>query len=345
MLIQPSRPATAQGPATAPAPAPADPALTFALPPVIDGSFVNDIIRCLRYAYYRHVMHRVPLKRHPALDFGTAFHDAVHEWYISGCTADGIAKGLTIWDAYETPEDAGTRTQELGKARFEEYCLHYKHQPFELLRLQDGTPCSETGFCLPLTSDITYGGRIDRIIKWNDGRIYISDLKTASALGQYWLKQFRPHLSFTGYIWGASQIINQPICGAHIDGVSTAKSPQYKYLRDITTRTPREFHDFKTSVRRSCARFLVACKMAETEDPLDAFYMEPHSCSSYSGCPYRDLCNSGCSPAIVNAKYAYEIWHPYSDGEEAGGSADPDKTFYRLPGAPSNTPCTRTPSA
>lgn len=315
------------------------------LPAIVDGTWLGAIQRCWRYGYYAHVMHLRPRKVAVALNFGIAIHDAVHVWYTGKhperpdddpvCepkseTAAQLAIHFTLNNkdiqSNEDSRNANFAATVVLPAYFEEYAT----EPFEVVG-------SEIGFCFPLEqgSNIVYGGRFDRLLRWEDGRLMIADTKTTSRLGSYYMAKFRPHLSITGYITQAGVLMGEQIFGCMIDAISTAKNPQSRFLRDITTRTPAEVQEWKDTVKDHCHEFLCRCRMAEEVGPLRAFPQCPGegSCHLYSGCEFRRLCVGAPNDTLIDGLYVRKAWLPYIPGVTTRDSEDdpePDPITFEV---------------
>lgn len=296
----------------------------YKTPEVMDGSFTRDVLRCKRYAYYSHILGLKSLKPQVALDFGTAMHKMVEIWYTCNKTESSVETAQEWADENYTLEKEGdTRTLGLLKERFVEYTEKYQTEPYETLDV-------EIGFAVPMTSDIVWGGRVDRVIRWSDGGLYLADTKTSKRIGTYWYKRFHPHLSITGYIWGLAQYYQERIEGLLIDGVSSAKNPRDKFWRDIENRTPQETEDFEVTVQATFYDWKGRCEMCRNgADPLQVFYKEPYTCDQYAGCPYRRLCISGADEGLMKRFYKIDRWHPYKDLAEHKQDKEPKLHFLQ----------------
>lgn len=288
------------------------------LPKVVDGTWFKSQV-CKRKAYLRHVMHLVPIRVSPALRAGAAVHEAVHLWFTGNDQAEpespesAFLGAKWIEDNYEeAPRDP--RTKEFLIFLLKEYIATHQRPPRPWV-----VEMSEIGFSLPLcdSPSIMWGGRIDRLIRWDDGGLYVNDLKTSSRLGSYWARQWRLDISLTGYCWGAGLLKGEQCMGVLVEGLSTAKNPQSRTLPYLATRTPDNLEDFVRSARNTCLDWLAMCDQCQQgEYPLDVFYQEFTACNDYSGCPYREICIGGLSPSIIEGSYKVEPWTPFEEEEE-----------------------------
>lgn len=284
-------------------------------PKVVDGSFLKCVMDCPRRAYYNHVLNLQPDRPRPPLDFGGAFHKAIEWWYKSGKPDTEYEKRIAceIFRRDYDYDGEDRRTPEIGVERLMEYMEEYKSESYDTLQV-------EIGFALPLFSkdevededlqDIVWGGRIDRIVDWDD-EVMVFDTKTTSWLGSNYMKDWRMGLSLTGYMWGAEQLYGERIRSAVIDAISTGKNPKNPFLRDITNRGAWEFHEFKVTVADVLDRWRWRMnRYYDDENPLMVFpkHNKRWTCKF---CDYVKLCKSKASKHIMDTHYVVDRWVPF----------------------------------
>ena len=254
---------------------------------VYSWSMLAQYLSCRKKFDWRYNQLLVPTGRSTALGFGTVFHAAMESWYSFKDYERAKRDMLDEADKcglVETMEEHPKHSKERALKVFEQYVNTYKDD--FTVEIVDNRPAIEVPFVVEI-NDISpsflYVGTLDGIIRRN-GALYGFEHKTTQRVDDAYLHSFRPNHQITGYCWGLSNYIEEPIGNFLVNIVHLLKN-ETKFLRINTTRTTYEVHDFKKQ--------LIAMVTDIRKARLDeAWYMNTTNCSAYGGCPYRELCTA-----------------------------------------------------
>lgn len=140
-----------------------------------------------------------------------------------------------------------------------------------------------------------------------DGVLFVEDDKTASQLGSQWLRNWTLDSQFTGYCWAARDF-GYPVAGAIIRGVSILKNG-YGHAQAITYRPDWQIERWLASTEH-----LVRLMIAYWEQGFFPLALDKHSCNSYGGCGFSQLCESPNPESWVELNYEPRIWDPLQKG-------------------------------
>ena len=161
---------------------------------------------------------------------------------------------------------------------------------------------------------VTLTGNIDEV-SFFDGRLYIIERKTTSGRADArWFKDFQTSSAIDGYVWAAEQLFEEPIHGAIVHGIVTAKPPKtargmenYEpFAADIFSRTTEQLEEWKLN------------RLTEVDDIITArqrgyFRMQKGTaCGYFNGCPYQMVCGSAPNQreALLDMHYEVNEWKP-----------------------------------
>jgi len=235
-----------------------------------NSSSLADYMGCPRLFYWAwiHKGGLVPLGPRSALDFGSAFHEALLVWYRKGTVEEAVAKFNTLPAALEDD----IRTRGWGETIFKKYIEQYPDEAGRTLHL-------EVKFRVEIGERI-YSGTMDRIEKWNG--IYVTDHKTTARLGLSFFETYRPHPQIDGYVWACRDLLGE--CnGAILNGISTAANPKERFQRFISSRTPDEIDQWPTI-------------FSDTVDDIERDVERKHfrqcttHCHKWGKCKFWELC-------------------------------------------------------
>lgn len=293
----------------------------YSFPTVIDSTMLIAGRSCDRKFEWEFVRNMAPPGRSVHLHFGGAvakgMEAARKSFFIKGrpmpeAEADGLN---AAWDYYGNFDD--TRNEfELEKSAknwktlllalegyFREWPLGqcgltplYGNQGIEF---SFGIPISGTSH--PLTGNpIVYAGRFDMLGEWN-GLPTICDEKTTSSFSESWSSQWFLRNQFLGYTWAARQY-NIPVQQVIVRGMAIQKR-EIKYLQALTMVPDFMLSRFERDLRFSINRLIASFR--EGHFPFNF----GDACSSYSGCPYADLCKASNPPDWFHL-YTERNWDP-----------------------------------
>lgn len=290
----------------------------YPFPSVIDNSMLSSFLACEEkfnktyIAEWKPMDHSVHL--HAGKSFATGLEFTRKAFYVNNMEAeDAIALGLgELIRAYGNfippPDSAKSLERMLGA--FEFYWQHYplERGDSEPLLLASGKRAIEFTFAEPLpinhpvTGDpLIYSGAMDAIYNYAGG-VYIVDEKTATQLGQSWVRQWDLRAQFTGYAWGCRQH-GIRVDGAIIRGISILKT-KYDTAQAITYRP-------EWQIDRWFSRSLVLIeRMIENWKAGRSLYNLDESCGSYGGCAFRTVCSSQDELPYLETQFVRRHWDP-----------------------------------
>jgi hypothetical protein len=202
----------------------------FGLLPVLPAKFDHQVTgtfgECERMAYYKHILGRNRTGQdRTALNWGSAMHKASELWQLN---KDPEQIQNFIEGSLETnSEDRYGRTKGRMFEAFLKYAQFQAMNPIEVLRTEQPTllRCDEGASCpyFEHGCGLTYGGRIDRVIRWQ-GMVGPLDIKTTVMNETDPIADYRPSHQFMGYVWVVSHLMNDHAWGIIVDRIVTNKS-------------------------------------------------------------------------------------------------------------------------
>ena len=171
---------------------------------------------CRRRWFFSNRMQLVSQEPQTALFLGSGVHDALGKYYRDGGgLLDEIFQDWAeeeifrlrrdlafMWQLYE--EDLQAQVT-LGKGmlrHYQEWCK--PRDDFEVIE-------TEIDFELELAQGLTFSGRMDGIVRDQNGLLWVFEHKTAKDVGRIdWVAY---DVQCTGYVWAASQLADSPVAG------------------------------------------------------------------------------------------------------------------------------------
>jgi hypothetical protein len=292
----------------------------------IDNSSMELFTTCPRQAYY-YVIRRLELNRDRiALSFGEAFHRTLEYLYKTYGTAyrsatenaDVIRFASSL--RLDTPED-DYRTIPYLVNGVNKYLTDHPAEPFEIVRLPNGSPAVELPFAYPLgvidspvygRISIIWTGKIDLLYRL-DGRLGVMDHKTSSIMGQQFFAEFEIAHQMYGYNSAAEYIINEPLSQICINGLGCRKPTRtgvmYEFSRHIipvSRPLVNEWHDDCLAI---VSNFISQCETG---------YLAKHTkwcINKYGPCQYRGICTLDPEmreSALNTTEFRPVTWNPLS---------------------------------
>lgn len=188
------------------------------------------------------------------------------------------------------------------------------YDPIQPLRGADGRPTSEFSFAIPLNishprgDPFIYVGRFDLLgVYAENNLLVVLDDKTSGSLGSYWLRQWDMRGQFLGYLW-ALRSLGYDISHVVVRGIGLLKTEilfqtvPLEYPLFLIERWQNELYN--------TIQLMLHCH-AEGHFP----YSFGDACSSYGGCPMKDLCMNKDPDQWLN-NYEVSVWNPVSSETE-----------------------------
>lgn len=299
----------------------------------LDSSKIETFHLCPQKYAYRYEEHLVPVdrKRESALMFGGAIHKSLEALYKGTgfekvkcplcdqgcfhCKGVDIPRISAIFLANYTddPEDPKEiRTVDRGLEILAQYLAKWRRDPFKVLLVEKPFEIELQSYHTYDLFDFKYIGRIDLVIDY-EGTPMTVDHKTTTRFGMVFDAGFKLSGQFTGYMKGASKLIDQPIHAAMSNAIRiTTKIGDDSFARIFTHRTPEEFDMWERETQYAAATII--------EMRNNGFFPKsaPFACGAYNRiCEYYPLCIAAAQTreTLKQSAYKVEPWEPRKDSE------------------------------
>lgn len=197
------------------------------LPTEYDHQVTGTFGECERMAYWQHILGRKSTSQdRTALNWGSTMHACADLWSTTKDPAQVNAFIESSLD--ENNEDRYGRTKGRMFEAFLKYAQFQASNPLEVLRTEQPTLLTcDSGDACPYFPEggcgLTYGGRIDKIIRWQ-GMVGPLDLKTTVMNDKDPVTEYRPSHQFMGYVWVVAHLMKDHCWGIIVDRIVTNKS-------------------------------------------------------------------------------------------------------------------------
>jgi hypothetical protein len=301
----------------------------------VDNSLLKATARCSTEAVWRYHLGYTTRDEHAALGVGTAAHAALDTYLSSGGTDPKPAMNM-LKHEYDDLDldnpDARFRWDNVKAVMGQWFAEHTLEQMPWLL--DEAT--FETDFAVKLTDDLDFCGRLDGIVRNKvDGRWYVLEHKTTGRLTSFWTQQWQTSSQLTGYIWAGAVLKEKPIVGAFVNAIEMAKLPDpepkkcvthkvpkqecwqshTKFEIIVTQRTPQQITAWQANVVRLAKRFDALRQRYPTMDHAYATPQEGTFHGACSYCTFKQFCQTGRRPELVESLLVYRPWEVTADGE------------------------------
>lgn len=298
------------------------------LPTVLDSTMRSCLRSCPQKYFKEFVLGLRPAALSVDLHAGSCFASALERirksifgesrMDLNGALLSAYPHFLQEWGDFTSFKDT-PKTQTNVWAAVESYFDQYPPlsdsvQPYS----HEGVPTYEFTFAIPLNpSDgfephpVTgdpwlYGGRFDMLGAYHS-RPCVLDEKTTTSIGAAWYDQWQLRGQFIGYVWACQQLginLDTVVCrGVGILKTKISHAEAVKQYSDfIIERWLNEVRKDTHLLARLWRDYLSAGSSAFDFNLADA-------CSSYGGCPFKDLCASS-NEEIYYSQYAVRRWNP-----------------------------------
>lgn len=296
------------------------PPLVF--PESIDNSMLSSFKRCPRHWYWETLRAQTLKGGNVHLTTGGAFaaglEAARRAYYERNLPPDdAVALGLEALIRFYGEADFGPSKKSFDRLFLAliDYFIQYPldQDPFVPRELIPGKRAIEFTFAIPLpinhpdtSAPLLYTGRFDALGLWKDVPFGLDD-KTASQLGPQWTRNWILDSQFTGYSWAAREY-GQPLAGFLIRGVSFL-ADRFGHAQAVVYR-PNWMLDRWYETTLHTIKMMLAF-FREGHFPL---VLDKHSCNSYGGCAFHQLCESQHPERWLTLNYEPRVWDPLAKG-------------------------------
>jgi len=303
---------------------------------VIDSSKLSDYLRCPRYFFYSHILGwKLDYPAHD-LFFGECWHRAREYQLINGY--DELEGAMqTFLTCYREQFDESTdeyfrpKTPDAVWQALSNFSLTYPHdlEDNKLLRNPEtNEPFTEISGTVPIDEKRVLYFRMDSLLeRKKDGKVFSWDHKTTSAnyIGKpNWDKQFYLSIQNGTYthclycLYPVEQVLGVEFCGTGF-GYRSRKDEYYSVLRRVPAfKSPDQMNVWLYTVTRLYDDIeeeldhLMSCR--EDDTIMEAFPLNPSSCTKYRGCEYHDFCMAWPNPLSRCQEppigFAVKFWDP-----------------------------------
>jgi hypothetical protein len=290
-----------------------------AFPDVVDNTLISAFRRCETSAYYSGIRRIRAHENSTHLIAGGAFARGLEvtrkrffeegETFSQAFEAGVIALVTEYGDHVVHPKIAQKGVWNMVAALdyyFRVWPIDRGLVPF---KLANGKHAIEFSFCLPtsimhpITGDpIMYAGKFDMIGVHDNNQLFVTDEKTSTQLGDYWLQRWRMSNQMTGYVW-AARMHGIPVKGAWIRGIGIL-ARSLTSANVPTLRPQWRIDDWYAQLQLTLHKMVTAWQSGAYQKNLDA------ACSAYGGCTYMNLCEVQNPEEWIPINYHANTWSP-----------------------------------
>lgn len=295
-------------------------------PRVIDNSMRTTFVSCPQKFNLNYMQNWVPGRTNEHLQAGAAFAHGLEvtrfAYFDHGKTQSeavelgwrAIVEDYGRYDA-EHPNNAGYDTHKTCERMAGALLYYFDVWPFEsdfLIPVRIGDRLGvEVSFTLPIDlphpqtgEPLLYYGRFDMLAQHRQsGEFYMDDEKTASQLGNSWVKQWRLASQFTGYAW-AMREMGYPVTSGIIRGISILKTG-YNHGQALVQRPKFLIERWYEQLLRDIK------KMIECWDTGYFDHNYGPSCSAYGNCSFLDVCAAQNPETWLADSFTQRIYAPW----------------------------------
>lgn len=296
-----------------------------------DSSKISTFLDCPRKYFYEHILGWRPDVPGQDAYFGEAIHKAREHQLLHGY--EDIQGAYNAFYSYYR-EEFPAETDEIYRPKDAAGALHAitllaeqrssdldENEVVEL----DGVKMTEISGTVPISRDQVLHYRLDSIMRRRaDGKIFSWDHKTTKRFSRFWREQF--HLSIQNGTYTHCLYCMFPIeqvLGIEFYGISfeyLKRNQEYRVMFEQVPafKTPEQMNSWLWTVNTLVNEInfeteqLFECE--EGDSVLQAFPMNPNSCTKYFGCPFHDFCLAWQNPLQqcyeVPLGFKEEFWDP-----------------------------------
>lgn len=306
--------------------------------PIIDGAIFVDnsalelLQTCPRSFEYSYLNRRISSGDRPALNFGSAIHEALRYRYerwghsvVSDPQGD-ISNLLADFFSAHPQSEADYRDLTYATKTIEAYNRFYCAEPFGLCQNKDGKPLVEKTFSFELGQlqniKIIYTGRIDLAFTNNEGE-WIMDHKTTSVFGQQFEDDMAASAQMRGYCMAYWQVFGRRPRGYYVNAIRTRPPLKKDAIDDfLGTKKPGRDDNFKRLYWHVTEDDLMEWKRDTLQQVSTFLYHHSNDffprhkkwcVGKYGRCPYYDLCSvpaSQRSGLLQSSLFVDNTWSP-----------------------------------
>ena len=250
------------------------------------------------------------------IDFGSAIHAGLEEFYSNGCDDGAMKKGIDRFVGdYSDIIGQSVKTVANGVELLKLYKNYHDHNfsNWEVLSCEKTTDYE-------IVPGVKYIVKIDLVIRWNSN-IYVVDFKTSTSKNRaQFMNKFTLDFQPSGYVDWCVQGFGE--CSGFIPIGLFMGFRKNKYKGEpagfwfkpdytIVNRDKKQLERFREEVRFYSDLLIY-------EKKKGFFPKNPSDCSSFRGCQYKELCDNLDDENICNMLYSEVNTREYLGGEYGG---------------------------
>lgn len=265
--------------------------------------FIQDYQRCPRYWYNRYVLQLDEIRKSPALIFGESGHEALEYYYTmvrdgvpyhERCQPtkqrfmDSLAARKGQYEYHDRYADDLNRAELIIDA----YCLQHSMEMFTPLAIEESLE-------LKLPNDQIFTGRIDLVVRSQEGTVYIVDHKFTGWSLSSFAKTTESSDQATAYLMLWNELHPELQATGVIFNIIREYKGAVNFLRPIVVKTRNDIEEFKLD-------------LMDTQDTIQHKVQTPDarwpkntaSCFLYNRpCAYINLCKGENYEYLIGTKY------------------------------------------
>ncbi len=257
-------------------------------PKTFSWSKINSYAACPMLYKHRYVERLQPVRKAPALVLGSCVASGLNAFRQTG-TKDATFSAFTkTWIkegkilALKKADDP-RRSVERGLEILDAYIKEYPKEPDNIVQ-------PEVSFKIEVASNIVFNGRIDAVIRLNDGSLAIIEDKTTSRLGPTFFTKLKGSSQILWYLWVANKMglfdvegkKQMPKCWLNALYIHDKTE---RFERDITIKSTRTLD----LAQKNMLVWIEQIFWAEKTDTFPYNDVDNDTCSKYGGCDYLPL--------------------------------------------------------
>lgn len=266
----------------------------------VDSSKLSEWQTCGRRYFYRYILGWTPEGRSLALEFGTAWHEAMAYLLQHGLTKENLQPAIDAFISEWGSDPAkGDTYRNLPKAliALSSYIDHYAKQDLatRVLHIEAaGTiPVGLTNHDSLILRNMAF--RLDGVVQ-NAYGVYALEHKTTGRLTRVWPAQWPMKHQINLYTHVIRSLYNNAASyGVIVNG--TAISSNIEFLRVPISKSPAMLDSWLESANSLIDEIEAATRNLMENNSISLFKQNPNSCTAFmTQCPYLDLCRSWAKP-------------------------------------------------
>lgn len=260
--------------------------ITAKLPEVFDHTFTGTYLECERMAFYQTIWGRGGRTEDYSLVWGQVFHKIAEVWLKT----EDLSQVIEVIDLNipEEVDDRYGRNRQKMQDMFVEWLKYRRSDPVEIIRTEQPVVVACLSKCpyYDLGCNLTYGGRIDQIIKWQ-ALVGPLDLKTTVMDKVDPIIEWLPNHQMAGYTWLTTHLTGRRCWGPIVEQIVANKS-QIK-VRRFPVSYPRSIiEEWIDNERRTHAE--IALKFQHHAEDEGAWKQNWGRCAEPYLCKFRNVC-------------------------------------------------------